>query len=83
MLIDLLMHYIDITETVQESKLFVGMLPTSIEESHLSAMFSPYGEVSEIYVMRDTRNVSKVRTLAHPFHAPVYNIVVCWWELTA
>jgi hypothetical protein len=36
-----------------EHKLFVGMLPRSIDETHVRNIFSPYGEITEVFIIRD------------------------------
>jgi CUG-BP- and ETR3-like factor len=42
-----------------ENKLFIGMLPKSVDETDLEAMFCSYGELREIHVIRSPDGVSK------------------------
>lgn len=41
-------------QTEKENKLFVGMLPKTVDEPFLEEMFSKYGKIKEIHVMRTT-----------------------------
>ncbi len=38
---------------MQQNKLYVGNLPYSVDESELEALFSTYGDVEEIKLIRD------------------------------
>jgi CUG-BP- and ETR3-like factor len=46
-------------EETRENKLFIGMIPRSFDESDLFAMFTPFGPLQEIHLMRNTDGVSK------------------------
>lgn len=43
----------------REHKLFIGMLPKTVNEEDLNDMFSPYGDLREIHVIRGTDGSSK------------------------
>lgn len=38
--------------TERENKLFVGMLPKTADEALLDRLFSPYGRIKEIHIIR-------------------------------
>lgn len=38
---------------MQQNKLYIGNLPYSVDEARLRATFAPYGEISEIAVIKD------------------------------
>lgn len=38
---------------MQQNKLYVGNLTFSVDEAQLRALFSPYGEISEIAMIKD------------------------------
>lgn len=40
------------THTERENKLFIGMLPKTIHEQDLHAMFAPFGELREVHIIR-------------------------------
>ncbi|KAL8167714.1 hypothetical protein V2J09_009213 [Rumex salicifolius] len=42
-----------------EHKLFVGMLPKNVSEAELSALFSQYGTIKEMQVLRGSQQTSK------------------------
>ncbi|KAL8151397.1 hypothetical protein V2J09_021205 [Rumex salicifolius] len=42
-----------------EHKLFVGMLPKNVSEAELSALFSQYGTVKELQILRGAQQTSK------------------------
>ena len=37
---------------VPEHKLFIGMIPKSSDESDIRQIFKPYGEIEEVYILR-------------------------------
>ena len=43
----------------RENKLFVGMMPRSASEPDVGAVFSRFGEIREIYIIRDQDGASK------------------------
>lgn len=43
----------------RESKLFIGMLPKTIDEAGLHEMFSVYGELKEVHIIRGPEGSSK------------------------
>ena len=47
------------TGAVGEYKLFIGMLPKNIDENYLEKLFSIYGELKEIVVIRNHNGISK------------------------
>lgn len=44
---------------VDQAKLFVGSLPKSATEEELHAVFSRFGAIDEVFVMRDEDKISK------------------------
>lgn len=40
------------TQVERENKLFVGMLPKTFSEQELKDLFSPYGELKEVHIIR-------------------------------
>jgi CUG-BP- and ETR3-like factor len=40
------------TQTERENKLFIGMLPKTVNEQDLHGMFVPYGELREVHIIR-------------------------------
>lgn len=46
-------------EGMAEYKLFVGMLPRSVNEEGLRAVFQPYGKLIEVVVLREPDGTSK------------------------
>ncbi|GMH02652.1 hypothetical protein Nepgr_004491 [Nepenthes gracilis] len=42
-----------------EHKLFVGMLPKNVTESEVSALFSQYGTINELQILRGSQQTSK------------------------
>lgn len=38
---------------MQEHKLFIGMIPKSADESDIREMFKVYGEIEEVYILRN------------------------------
>jgi CUG-BP- and ETR3-like factor len=47
------------SQAERENKLFIGMLPKTIDEDGLRGMFSPYGELREVHIIRGTEGSSK------------------------
>ncbi|CAG9477660.1 CUGBP Elav-like family member 1, putative [Plasmodium vivax] len=43
----------NIESGVDQAKLFIGSLPKSITEESVKEMFSPYGSVEEVFIMKD------------------------------
>lgn len=43
----------------QEAKLFVGSLPKDITEEHIRNLFSRFGTVTEVFIMKNSNGVSK------------------------
>jgi len=43
----------------EEHKLFIGMLPRNLSENDLYRMFSPFGNLAEIHIMRNSDGMSK------------------------
>lgn len=41
---------------IPEHKLFIGMLPRAADESVVEGLFAPYGEIEELYVLRNPVN---------------------------
>jgi RNA recognition motif-containing protein len=48
-----------VTTPVQENKLFVGMTSRNADESSLRELFSPFGEIREIYIIRNSDGSNK------------------------
>ena len=48
----------DFAEPVEWVKLFVGQLPLAMDEAGMKAVFSEFGKVEDVYILRDrqTRN---------------------------
>lgn len=42
-----------------EHKLFVGMLPKNVSETEVSALFSKYGTVKDLQILRGSQQTSK------------------------
>jgi hypothetical protein len=38
--------------TERESKLFVGMLPKTVDDAMLESLFAPYGKIKEVHIIR-------------------------------
>jgi RNA recognition motif-containing protein len=38
--------------TDRENKLFIGMLPKTVDDNRLEALFSPFGRIKEIHIIR-------------------------------
>lgn len=51
--------------TERENKLFIGMLPKTVDEALLEAIFSPFGKIKEIHVIR----TPEVRPTQHSIQA--------------
>jgi len=43
----------------QENKLFIGMTSRNAEEDHLRELFTPFGEIREIYIIRNADGTNK------------------------
>ncbi|CRG93951.1 CUGBP Elav-like family member 1, putative [Plasmodium gallinaceum] len=43
----------NIESGVDQAKLFIGSLPKNITEDNIKEMFSPYGSVEEVFIMKD------------------------------
>lgn len=43
----------------KENKVFVGMLPKTVNEETLDKMFSPFGEIYEIHMIKGHDGISK------------------------
>jgi len=43
----------------RESKLFVGMLPKTLEEGQVRGVFEVYGDITEVHIIRDQRGSSR------------------------
>ena len=48
------------TQVERENKIFVGMLPKTATEQDLTNIFSEYGELREVHVIRGPEGGSKV-----------------------
>jgi nucleolysin TIA-1/TIAR len=46
-------------EPLREAKVFVGMLPQDYNEESLKKLFSAYGQVTDVYVMRNLQGQTK------------------------
>ena len=42
-----------------EHKLFIGMLPKNVSEVEISALFSNYGNIKDLQVLRGSQQTSK------------------------
>lgn len=42
-----------------EHKLFIGMLPKNVSEAEVSALFSNYGNVKDLQILRGSQQTSK------------------------
>lgn len=42
-----------------EHKLFVGMLPKNVSDAELSALFSQYGNITDLQILRGSQQTSK------------------------
>ena len=42
-----------------EHKLFVGMLPKNVSEAEVSALFSTYGTIKDLQILRGSQQTSK------------------------
>ena len=47
------------SQAERENKLFIGMLPKTIDEEDLHNMFAPYGELREVHIIRGPEGSSK------------------------
>lgn len=47
------------SQAERENKLFIGMLPKTIDEEDLNSMFAPYGELREVHIIRGPEGSSK------------------------
>ena len=47
------------SQAERENKLFIGMLPKTIDEDDLHSMFAPYGELREVHIIRGPEGSSK------------------------
>ncbi len=47
------------SQAERENKLFIGMLPKTIDEEDLHSMFAPYGELREVHIIRGPEGSSK------------------------
>jgi RNA recognition motif-containing protein len=47
------------SQAERENKLFIGMLPKTIDEEDLHNMFAPYGELREVHIIRGAEGSSK------------------------
>jgi len=36
----------------RENKLFVGMLPKTVDDAMLELLFAPYGKIKEVHIIR-------------------------------
>ena len=50
----------------RENKLFVGMLPKNVDESLLETIFTPYGKIKEIHIIRTPEVSGALRMLGAP-----------------
>jgi len=48
-----------VARTVEDRKLFVGMIPKSFNESDITEMFSPFGTIEDISVLKEATGQSK------------------------
>lgn len=55
----IVVRYAGASNAPTETKLFVGMLARTTDEQRVTDLFSKYGHVKEVYLMRDTNTVSK------------------------
>jgi CUG-BP- and ETR3-like factor len=42
-----------------EHKLFIGMLPKTVTDEELSALFSKYGNIKDLQILRGSQQTSK------------------------
>jgi len=42
-----------------EHKLFIGMLPKNVSEAEVSALFSKYGNIKDLQILRGSQQTSK------------------------
>lgn len=42
-----------------EHKLFIGMLPKNVSEAEVSALFSKYGTIKDLQILRGSQQTSK------------------------
>lgn len=47
------------SQAERENKLFIGMLPKTINEEDLHDMFIPYGDIREVHIIRGPEGSSK------------------------
>ena len=45
-------------QQVSDFKLFVGNMPADVSHDEIMTFFSPYGEISEVYIMSGSRSRS-------------------------
>lgn len=48
-----------------EHKLFVGMLPKNVSDAELSALFSQYGKITDLQILRGSQQTSKGTSCGH------------------
>ena len=65
-------------------KLFVGQVPREADENALRAMFSKYGQVQEVAIVRDrSSGASKGRACEAEWYPPSYDIPRSFFKVAA
>jgi RNA recognition motif. (a.k.a. RRM, RBD, or RNP domain) len=54
-----LLHTFKLMVDFVEHKLFIGMLPKTVTDEELSALFSKYGNIKDLQILRGSQQTSK------------------------
>lgn len=64
-----------------EHKLFVGMLPKNVSEAEVSALFSQYGTIKELQILRGSQQTSKGFYIFNEYRIMILHKSVYAWFL--